>query len=310
MLPAGLKYDAVLMDILMPRMDGHQAARLIRDHTGLEKLPIIAMTASAMTGDRERCLQSGMNDYITKPFSMDHLYVTLSEWINPDNIHNQANRGLKKPSSALEEVVFPDSMPGFDLEGAFKKFSHNLKLYKTLLQDFNRDQRDCAMEVKRALDKGDMEQARMLVHTMKGIAGSLFAQDLFSTARYLEVAIRLETSNKQESSWQAFKEALDVVIASTDKLQPDEQPPEEPEGEPVDVEPLLKDMFTNLRTGNANALRTFGEVKRGLKQYDVEDMLAQLEQHLDALDFSAAVKSLDAIACKLDVSLSESDDDD
>ena len=77
------QYDAVLMDVQMPEMDGFIATRTIRAMTNLRQLPIIAMTAHAMKGDKERCLAVGMNDYVHKPLDFDLLFTTLKKWIKP-----------------------------------------------------------------------------------------------------------------------------------------------------------------------------------------------------------------------------------
>lgn len=83
-------FDAVLMDCQMPVMDGYAATRVIRGELGLRALPIIAMTADAMVGARERALESGMNDHIAKPFQVDDFYATLAAWLT--------GSGNKKPS--------------------------------------------------------------------------------------------------------------------------------------------------------------------------------------------------------------------
>ncbi len=74
-------FDAVLMDCQMPNMDGYEATRAIRANLGLAKLPIIAMTADAMSGDRAKAMAAGMNDYIAKPIDVPAMYATLGRWI-------------------------------------------------------------------------------------------------------------------------------------------------------------------------------------------------------------------------------------
>ena len=84
-MTATKKYDCVLMDIQMPIMDGYQAAKAIRESFGFKELPIIAMTANAMGGDKEKCLASGMNDYISKPIRIKEFFETLKKWLDSES---------------------------------------------------------------------------------------------------------------------------------------------------------------------------------------------------------------------------------
>ena len=77
---AGETFDVILMDVQMPEMDGYQVTRMLRNNEKFKTIPIIAMTAQAMDGDREKCLEAGMNDYVAKPVSASDLYRVLSRW--------------------------------------------------------------------------------------------------------------------------------------------------------------------------------------------------------------------------------------
>lgn len=79
------QFDGILMDCQMPVMDGYCATRRIREHPDYQNLPIIAVTANAMEGDREKAISSGMNDHISKPIHLENVLQTLSKWLNPDN---------------------------------------------------------------------------------------------------------------------------------------------------------------------------------------------------------------------------------
>ena len=78
------RFDAVLMDCLMPVMDGYAATRALRQRPELRALPVIALTANAMVGDRDKALAAGMNDHIAKPIKLEQLFATLARWIRPE----------------------------------------------------------------------------------------------------------------------------------------------------------------------------------------------------------------------------------
>jgi two-component system sensor histidine kinase/response regulator len=217
------EFDAVLMDVQMPVMDGFEATRQIRLQDRFQQLPIIAMTANAMKGDKNRCLQAGMNDYISKPVSQDLLYQALLRWIAPqDEADLPALSAESVPqttppvpaSSALPEdtgspavaavpviAVAPsvadihsdaDSVP-LNLEKALLQMGGSAGLLKKMLNRFATEQAQAVDRIIEAYDAGDNTTAHRLAHTLKGIAGSLCANDLREAAASLESA--LETSS-------------------------------------------------------------------------------------------------------------------
>ena len=81
-LEKSLDVAMVLMDIMMPEMDGYQTMQLIRKQPRLRRLPIVALTAKAMKGDREKCLEAGASDYLAKPVNTEQLLTTLRLWLH------------------------------------------------------------------------------------------------------------------------------------------------------------------------------------------------------------------------------------
>jgi CheY-like chemotaxis protein len=189
-------YDAVLMDVQMPVMDGYTATREIRKDKHFKDLPIIAMTAHAMAGDEDKSLEAGMNGHVAKPIDPDQLFATLQEWIKPSEKRAQVKKTevpVERPESdktVPEEEELPKDLPGFDLSDGLKRLQGNKRLYRKLLLSFANDCRGVANDIRIALDAKDFERTYSLVHNIKGLAGNLAATDLQAAAVNLEKLIK------------------------------------------------------------------------------------------------------------------------
>jgi two-component system sensor histidine kinase/response regulator len=204
-------YDAVLMDVQMPVMDGYTATREIRNlNSEIRNVPIIAMTAHAMTGDEEKSLAAGMNDHVTKPIDPDQLFAALQKWIQP-----AGNRASIRPPAATEPVpqktALPDSLPEFDLAEGLKRLRGNQTLYRKLLWDFAGKYSGVAAEIRKALDENDFKQAHSLVHNLKGLAGNLAATGLQAAT------IEMEKLVKGDQKKTASRKQLDQKFATLEK---------------------------------------------------------------------------------------------
>ncbi|OGT20396.1 MAG: hypothetical protein A2V90_09090 [Gammaproteobacteria bacterium RBG_16_57_12] len=206
-------FDAVLMDIQMPVMDGYEATRAIRKISRLDNLPIIAMTANAMASDRDKCLRAGMNDHVAKPIDPDLLFRALTTWIAPGDRTARVPRAPAAPPVTELENVLPGSLPGLDLVVGLKSVGGNSRLLRKLLVEFFRDHAGDAQIIHQALERGDLPLAQRIAHTLKGISGSIGAMDLHSAARALDTALKTGTANSDPDLLAALESTFSSLMS-------------------------------------------------------------------------------------------------
>jgi len=185
-------YDLVLMDIQMPVMGGMEATKKIREIKDSETLPIIAMTAHAMSDDREKSLNAGMQEHVTKPINPPELFKALIQWIKPGKRETHTHTHI--PVSYQPEVQpaiktsdeLPQSLPGIDMVQGLSRINNNKKLYKNLLLKVKRDYADAAEQLSFLVKDNAFEEARRLAHSIKGVAGNLGAKKLQAATRVVE----------------------------------------------------------------------------------------------------------------------------
>ncbi|MHC4984149.1 MAG: 7TM diverse intracellular signaling domain-containing protein, partial [Planctomycetota bacterium] len=226
------EFDAVLMDIQMPEMDGYSATKMIRSEPRFAELPIIASTAHAFEADRKRCLEAGMNDHVPKPIDPDALVRTLAAWIRPqaeaapqaEAPQAAAPRATSGPRAAAARSSdgsahgLPDQVPGINVSAALERVGGNRKLLRRLLVKFASTYQRTAGEVSAALDAGDGEGASRLAHTVKGLAGNIGAEEVFARAVELQAAIDNAVTGELQGRIEAFARALEQVVQAVDAL--------------------------------------------------------------------------------------------
>jgi CheY-like chemotaxis protein/HPt (histidine-containing phosphotransfer) domain-containing protein len=190
-----IAYDLVLMDVQMPKMDGFEATAHIRDPQSAvrnHRIPIVAMTAHAMQGDRERCLKAGMNDYVTKPVSPQALADALARWLPGDDAARSASASAE-PAAAAPERAEPAAEPQpetpvFDRPGMLARVMNDEDLARAVAVGFLEDMPRQIDALRSYLAAGDVEGAVRQAHTIKGASANVGGESLRAVAFEMEQA--------------------------------------------------------------------------------------------------------------------------
>jgi signal transduction histidine kinase/HPt (histidine-containing phosphotransfer) domain-containing protein len=203
-------YDLVLMDMQMPVLDGVSAARAIRALSGKRDLPIVAMTANVMLGDRERCMDAGMVDFVLKPIDPNLLFCTLLRWIEPTGATPEAI-GTQTTAITSDEDL---NLCGVDVAAGLRRVLGKHRLYLNLLQLFLTGQSSLLSQLGAALAVGELETAELLVHSCKGMSATIGADTVAQAADALEQALRTKRSGDELlACLEDLSEPLEALLA-------------------------------------------------------------------------------------------------
>ena len=280
--------DGVLMDCQMPVMDGYEATRLLRNDERFVNLPILAMTANAMVGDRERVLDVGMNDHIAKPLELTDMFCKMAKWITP------ASPAELVSFSETDEHHFPN-ITGVDVEKGLAVCQQNTSLYKRLLKRFAKTKGEFSQSFAEALAARDMDTARRHVHTLKGVAGNIGATGIFHQAAKLEESVLAEAL---EADLHKQLSALDVALSVTVKAIEEQVLHQEAVVEsPATVEDIIKelDMLRNLlNDDDTEAVDLIEKIQRQIEAYpELHDTAQSMVENVYEYDFESALELLD-----------------
>ncbi len=288
-------FDLVLMDIQMPVMDGLEATRRIRQTSELKDLPVIAMTAHAMAGDREKSLAAGMNDHINKPIDPDLLYKALKEWIPGRSRSNLPAQPDELSAERVENEIVVPHLDGIDKDEAIRRLGDNSELFMRMLKDFRKSFAALPGTLQELSIAGNWPRIYEHVHTVKGVAGYIGAQSIFKEASEIETILVEGNRESATHKLPLLIDALNKVLSSLALL------PEEVEDGPgvsrsgdhglSEIREKAEHLIHLLEHGELAAEEHFQQMKEMLAGSRHEEAMAEIEEMIEDIDFEEAAES-------------------
>jgi CheY-like chemotaxis protein len=298
-------YDAVLMDMQMPVMDGIEATRILRSDPRFKQLPIIAMTANAMASDRDLCLEAGMNDHIAKPIDPDQLFGVLLRWIRrTDGDGRIAVLRARAPAAGAPAGDAGLDLPGLDVRAGLKRTGGNRKRYESLLRKFAEQQAGAVEAMRAALAAADAATAERAAHSLKGAAGTLGAAVLAEAAAQAETAIK--NGRAVNEALRELSRSLDPVVAGIRAALPGEDGgngSHRPEADPATVQEPLARLKQLLESDDGEAADFIVDARSRLAGVLTPAEMKTLTDRVGNFDFEAALKCLSGIVSRLSLNL-------
>ncbi|MBV1909704.1 MAG: DUF4154 domain-containing protein [Kangiellaceae bacterium] len=294
-------FDCVLMDIQMPIMDGYQATEIIRTTHNMDELPIIAMTANAMSGDKEKCLSSGMNDYVSKPIDIAEFFDSLARWTTPkqENTISSITKSisefddnesmLMKLLAALKTV---DSLSGLEL------MQGHVRPYVSLLVKFYRKNTELPSQLLALNASEDFQSLARHAHSVKGVSGNLGMFDLSEAAGIVEKhcrnnatpsEVKLSLEHLVNELKLSLSELNDLVVIEEDVARSDDS-------SDIDINTFMTELKLKIKEQDTVALELIPKIISFYSNDSEKLNLARdIENSLNSFDFSGALQGLEKL---------------
>jgi CheY-like chemotaxis protein/HPt (histidine-containing phosphotransfer) domain-containing protein len=304
-------YDLVFMDHMMPEMDGTEATRLIRK-MGID-MPIIALTANAITGAREEFMAAGMNDMLTKPIQKELLFRALQNWLPAEKITKEAITALADETSNSELWKKIEQINGLDAKTGLDRISGQREIYEKSLKLMINEIDKCEKSLNEFLAADDMKNFSIKAHGMKGSLANIGAMELSSRAYELETAS--DSSRQKQCDKDFCASRLPSFLEDLKRLGSDIQAALEGEnkpgvtgesgGGPVEVPPALQTVFNKLTAAfektdfmaideGMQAIKAL-QSNGSLKDENLNKEIEKIKYAVLTMDYDGAIKVIRAL---------------
>jgi len=285
-------YSIILMDCMMPNMDGYSASEAIRKGEAGEEninIPIVAMTANAMRGDKEKCIASGMDDYISKPIDPDILKKTLLKWLLNSEISLEPMQEEVKPQ--IKDLLV------WDKEDVLKRLTNNEILLKKVMTMFIEDIGKNLDNLKEAIDKEDMKSYKFQMHSIKGSAANAGAKKLSNLAKTLEIAAEEGEVNLLKDNMKDLKNQVKEVVELFNEYLQNEKEDEEIKSikSNAQIEEFLRDLKKEMEDGAYIDTQSLEIFQCMPEDENIKSELLKLKKEIDMFSADKALEIISNI---------------
>jgi PAS domain S-box-containing protein len=282
-------FDAVLMDIHMPVMDGYEATRRIRGDLGLTAPPVIALTAGAFNIERERAHEAGMADFIAKPFDVDQMVRTIRRHLR---VSDPTPRDEPECAPRMPRQGLTPDIPGIDMRQASIRTGGDSTLFVSLLTRLDQQFADAVARTRDDLMSGHAEDAAARLHTLRGAAGNIAAVAVATEASALEAAIRDNRQTDIPALLDRLDTALGALVAAIRRSAVTAPAPVEAEEPPaLDHDECLA-LLRALDSRKGTAMKGFNRLRPALTAVCGREAMQEIAERIDNLEFADAASRL------------------
>jgi PAS domain S-box-containing protein len=283
------KYDMVFMDLQMPVMDGYIATTHIRKLHEYDELPIIAMTADAMTGIKEKCLEVGMVGFVTKPVDPSEVFESLVKWVK---VKERDMKDLKDNSKSEKDIIIPN-FKFINTSDGLLRINGNKKLYLKLLNSFRIKYSDFENNIKSLISSGEISVAEREAHTLKGVSSNIGAEEVAEEIRTLELKLKQNDIKDVDEIISKVSSVLNKTLKELEVLQykDDEDLGEEVEFTEFDtLNKLLDELIVLIEGDDFTVKDKFEEIRnlKGIRKFSSE--LDVIENKFSEYDYESTMK--------------------
>jgi signal transduction histidine kinase/CheY-like chemotaxis protein/HPt (histidine-containing phosphotransfer) domain-containing protein len=297
-----ITYDAVLMDIQMPELDGLEATRYIRSLSQTEddrfaNLPIIAMTALAMSGDREKSIAAGMNDHITKPIDPNRLKAVLAQYLKAVGEPQMAAPVIATRQTNVDHDLL--AMKHLDVARGIHYIGGKPEAYRRQLQRFRVHYADAADKLQQLIDEQGSEAGEAYCHALKGVCANLGADTLASRVTELDRSLKAGKRPTAEQFEQLGGE-LGEIMGEIDRLAAPTVPTTTTPLNPDEVQAKLRQLASLLKSDLGVAEKVLEELRSGVVDSDLEDPVAEIAAVVDIFAIDDALALITALSTHME----------